>query len=291
LLELLLDYRAKTRTVDAYISALLDAFSLQIFSAMSPCQIALLSPIFGSRHKGRLAKAIHGFLTPTQIIEVARCLLKALVDSKAAADERRGCCGEAGLTRTSSEGIGPQATCHVLLIEICAVILSSFALSTLPETGREDVKGVVRDIINLVKLEPGKPRKWTREQEVICAVHLRLVYALGTARNLEIGAVLWNGPGEIDNLMALSKDVARGELKLEIVRHICFLLFTLIMALVSYTSSSTLNYGSQCRGYPGLGQPAVVYRAAPPFLDNLVRPFMPGHQRRTYSTCIILAFA
>ncbi|TFY69060.1 hypothetical protein EVJ58_g637 [Rhodofomes roseus] len=103
-LRLLFEFRTKTRTVNTLVDSWLDAVSLRHWQT---CEVqpreayarVLGSPLFSFESIDRLGQAVHGFLTPSQIVDVTRIIVEKFTgafqrfreqDKRVAADDGDG---------------------------------------------------------------------------------------------------------------------------------------------------------------------------------------------------------
>lgn len=212
----LLDFHTKTRTMHTYIHSLLTSLHHP-----PPYQTAWTSPLLDSRHLDRLARAIHGFLTPGQVGDVVRGILGGL---------KVGVVDEACDGHPRKHGRGEVVVCYVLTCAIASIVLSSLPLHSL--TG--EVRGLIGDVVGVIR---GKRTK-ERDDEVVWAASLRLEYALRAARILDfkkdedMDVDGGEDQREVHDLMDVNIDeVGEGELQLEIVRR------RLLLVAIHYMSS------------------------------------------------------
>jgi hypothetical protein len=239
LLDLLLNFHSKTRTLHAYSNALLDACTSlpSITSLTSPRDIyghAHTSAIIGHIHLSSLAQALRTFLTPTQVKEAAQICstlqekfdayqnLSSVIKTSEVEPEDR----PRKMRRKSEPAASPAGSalakdtrerdaCALslsLILKFAALFLSnlpsSFVTAEIRETVREAGAWAIEASLSLLCKRTSKI-SWA--DQVTGAALLRFAYHLPAWKYVE-------EPGDIRGLLEVVKmEEVEGELVLEIV--------------------------------------------------------------------------
>ncbi|KAL0579816.1 hypothetical protein V5O48_002227 [Marasmius crinis-equi] len=209
LMELILEYHVKTRTIDDYIKALFkgvgsdpEHHSTEASGIRRLHDMALRSPVLHPTHLSSLSKKVHDHLTPNQTIEVAQLIKDSIEELwNNYRSERRGK-GEKKRRKLDDEGgLKPSRELmgsHLSVSGRVAVpILASFSMDSLPKQLREEFVSVLKsfssDVLSTVLSRSMKAvRSASKEgedgtgwsDEVIAVATLQLQYALGLHKNL-----------------------------------------------------------------------------------------------------------
>ncbi|KAH9835766.1 Urb2/Npa2 family-domain-containing protein [Rhodofomes roseus] len=158
-LRLLFEFRTKTRTVNTLVDSWLDAVSLRHWQT---CEVqpreayarVLGSPLFSFESIDRLGQAVHGFLTPSQIVDVTRIIVEKFTgafqrfreqDKRVAADDGDGSRKKRKKSTSDNVRIDPEwcAVEFALVCRIVVVVLSSLAMRTALEDSRQEIHGMI----------------------------------------------------------------------------------------------------------------------------------------------------
>jgi hypothetical protein len=158
-LSLALSFHAKTRTLPAHISHLIDSCAPQQFSSPSTRTIydgLVASPALALDHLNKLSMAVRTFITPGQTLDTARRVLVMLqeiwerfrdIEKAAAADRgkvaRKKRRTSQNIVSAGNEDADARAVTFVLAARIVAVVLTSLPLHTITEAERARAKSTV----------------------------------------------------------------------------------------------------------------------------------------------------
>lgn len=159
-LSLALSFHAKTRTLPAHISHVIDSCepSAQYSSpSIRPFYDGLVaSPALALDHLNKLSMAVRTFITPGQTLDTARRVLVMLqeiwerfrdLEKAAAADRGRGARKKRrtsqNVVNAGKEGADAGAVTFMLAARIAATVLTSLPLHTISEAERARVKSTV----------------------------------------------------------------------------------------------------------------------------------------------------
>lgn len=213
-LDLLLSYHGKTRSVNMIISLWHDAFSMQNLQAgpddaRDTFGLVNSSALFSFTFLDRLAKAIHGFLTPGQVQDVTKLVLQNLRDTfkefkeqdkRFTADEGSGArkkSRRSGTTVSVDGHPNPElaAVTFASAARAVGLVVESLPLHVIPEEAREEIRCLVGDVHSHVipralkgsyKAMEATDRRETWAWQIVAAAALRVHYELSTARVLKL---------------------------------------------------------------------------------------------------------
>ncbi|KAH9937475.1 Urb2/Npa2 family-domain-containing protein [Fomitopsis serialis] len=165
-MRLLFDFHTKTRTVNTLVDSWLDAVSLRHWqgSSTQPHEAyakVLGGPLFTFESIDRLRQAIHGFLTPGQIVDVSRVVIEHFQDTFQQFREQNKRVGAEdgdGSRKKRKKSTGEDirvdpAWCAVefaLVSRIVVVVLSSLAMRAMLEDSRKELHDMVGTTCALV---------------------------------------------------------------------------------------------------------------------------------------------
>jgi len=187
-LELLLDYHAKTRTLNIYISTLFESLTCL---EDNKYQVVSTSPLMLPMHLDRLAKCAYAFLTPTQVVDVvdyASAHLKqfslAGEDEKMRSKKRQKLDGSMSLTKPTNPE--RRAIQYSLCSRIVGCLLPSLPMRSLTPTARVHVDEVIAEICgrSILKTKRLEIQGW--HAQIIAAANLRLQYHLQGIQQLQM---------------------------------------------------------------------------------------------------------
>lgn len=210
----MIDYHARTRTVDVFVEFILEACADEHLHLPSGNYDAFYlvvssSPLFGHEILARLARSVNGFLTPGQTAETAQSILRSLshaLDELHVRSNQLMVEGGEGPRKkrkkdrcsSASGGREPEvyAISFALLSKIAASVFASLPLQTLQEDLRRDTLSPIQEFYassaTVVKGAFKKIRSESNAEDwcgqIIATSILRLRHSLGTASQLQLGA-------------------------------------------------------------------------------------------------------
>ncbi|TBU64845.1 Urb2/Npa2 family-domain-containing protein [Dichomitus squalens] len=209
-LRLLLEYESKTRTLPSAIEHVSEAFSVQHLKRISDSphtayQLASAGPLTSLPFLDELSRAVHGFLTPGQVLDtiayVARTLKDAygrLVERDARVSAVRGD-GPRKKRRKSnapSSEDGSESEYHAVSFDLIArtmiVVLRSLPLHSLTDDARAEAERSVQDLYHAVASPAlaqglgGPSQLVSRSWQIVVTGALRLHYGLARAPALQL---------------------------------------------------------------------------------------------------------
>ncbi|CCM02194.1 uncharacterized protein FIBRA_04274 [Fibroporia radiculosa] len=214
-LDLLLEYHMKTRTIPNFIYSWTDAFSVQYLrsSLEDPQHVYRLvasSPLFCFPYLDRLSKAIHGFVTPGQIKELADNMIQRLyslfkefreLDKKRTADDGRGPRKRRKKDLEVTPVIGGDSTPDLIAVTFslsaraAVVVLSSLPMHSTSEEIREETRNSFREACTALvpralkgasKAMSTDDRRSSWGWQMVATASLRVYHSLAVIRQLHL---------------------------------------------------------------------------------------------------------
>ena len=260
-LSLALSFHAKTRTLPAHISHLIDScvpppqFSFPSVQAFYDGFVA--SPALALDHLNKLSTAVRTFITPGQTLDTARRVLAMLheiwerfrdTEKTAEADRGRGARKKRrtsqNIVNTGKGDAGATAVTFMLAARIVAVVLTSLRLHTITEAERarvestivESLDGFLREAIlagtDAIASDSSDRGRDVWAIQVVAAAALRLRYMLQLSGHTLDGLDYQN---DLDKLVAavtqVEVDDCLPEYSIEIVSWRTGIMFGILMKL------------------------------------------------------------
>lgn len=242
LLDIILDYHTKTRTMDDLIQVYFTALSLPKSipgDSRQTYQICSSSPIMRTSHLQKIARALKTFLTESQCLPIVDAISTTMTDTwqkiysvlhqTDATDDNPRKKRRISTASVVDGEVNAQelAVTYSFLCRFAAVVLSSLPMTSLSLTTQEEVNLLLQNIwVDFVQHAVSKSLKLLKKSggvdawllEITLASNLRLLYALGVSRKLSLPAQL---DVKLCNKMGqLVQEVALPELAVEMVRSL-----------------------------------------------------------------------
>lgn len=239
-LEILLEYDSKTRNLPSTIAHLSEAFSVHHLERIpggppAVYRLASAGPLTSLPFLDELSRAVHNFLTPGQVVDTAREVVRTLKDVYERFSER-------GAKVMADHGDGPRkkrrkdtplpsegpseleyhAVAFALVAKVMVVVLRSLPLHTLTEAVRAEAEQLIAEghaTVAIRALEEGfgktdRRESWPWQLVLTGALHLHYGLALAPASRVQ-GQVHGSIPSAI--LSCLSSHGTTPELIVEMV--------------------------------------------------------------------------
>ncbi|KIK71275.1 hypothetical protein GYMLUDRAFT_254519 [Collybiopsis luxurians FD-317 M1] len=239
LLETVIQYHAKTRTMTVYIETLMsvnfrDSVTADLCQKFYErmCHSAALHPI----HLDRLGRCSHDFLPLNQTITAVRCVTE---HTQSLWEEYQSC-------KLSEEGESPRKTRKLkngkssddslastvalklsAVASLASILLTWFSAESVPKESQEELaqllnhfssKVVLHSLSTMFKIANRKAENPSWNEEIVMLAFLRLLYALGLRRSPNLSLVPECSPNLIQQMSESIHSIALPELRLEILR-------------------------------------------------------------------------
>ncbi|KAJ8084273.1 hypothetical protein PM082_003041 [Marasmius tenuissimus] len=244
LLDLILEYNVKTRTVDDYIRALFKAidsdseeYSGDPVRIRRYHSVALKSPILHPTHLGSLSKKVHDHLTPNQITQVAHFIEDSTeelwssynAERKGETEKKRRKVDESGGIKPSRWSLAARLS---VTGRVAVPILASLSMDSLPRHSKEELTSLLQGFLSetlstIVSKSTKAVRSALRDEEgeagsswadeVVAVAALQMQYALMLHKNLACDDPMPSD--KVGSLLDSKKDVTP-DFKLELLRRL-----------------------------------------------------------------------
>ena len=239
-LKLVLEYDSKTRNLPATIAHAAEAFSVQHLERIpGGPQVAYehlsAGPFTSLPFLDDLSRVVHGFLTPSQVLETIRAVSRTLQaaytsylerEAKVAADR-----GD-GPRKKRKKNVGPAdgsseleyfAVSFALTARVLVVVLRSLPLHSVTDDIRVEAERLIAEVYSAAALQPladglgNTERQETRGWQLVLTGALHLQYGLVRAPGLSLPATLDQNVSSA-LLSSLSSNATTPELAVGVVR-------------------------------------------------------------------------